>query len=167
MKKILGSLIIAMTLLSCNGANNSTGSVSVDNTEAHALNNVKENVLFESKVYETYMSKDGYKTIFVQEEILKDKAANPENKISSIITKDNKVVKTEEILTPDMEKMYTENIMNDIKNSKEGVFFEEAKVELKNSVIVLNEDKIIFVFPLETIAPRSSGMPRFVYEYNK
>ncbi|WP_067143431.1 DUF3298 domain-containing protein [Oceanivirga salmonicida] len=161
MKKILGSLIIAMTLLSCNSAK------SVDNAETHALDNIKENVLFESKVYETYMSADGYKTVLIQEEILKDKAANPESKISSVITKDNKVVKMEEILNADMEKMYTEKIMNDIKNSKEGIFFEEAKIELKNSVIVLNEDKIIFIFPIETIAPRSSGIPRFAYKFEK
>ncbi|WP_067143437.1 RsiV family protein [Oceanivirga salmonicida] len=167
MKKVLGSLAIAITILSCNGANNSTNSVSVDNTEAHALNNIKENILFESKVYAIYESKDGYKTVFIQEETLKDKAANPESKISSVITKDNKVVKVEEILNADMEKMYTEKIMNDIKADTKGLFMEDAKVDLKSAVVVLDGDNIVFVFPKYTIAPGSTGIPRFVYEYNK
>lgn len=78
--------------------------------------------------------------------------------------KDNKLLNLSDIISKDGIEYINMKINDEIKNDKEGVYFEDAVADINNTSVYFSENKMIVIFSEYDIAPYSSGRPEFEFD---
>ncbi|VWL85659.1 DUF3298 domain-containing protein [Oceanivirga miroungae] len=162
-KKTLLGLGLVLSFASCSAATNGE-QVKNENVQTKA---VKENPVKESVA--KFESVFGITTEFKIIEKLTEGMANPEVKIEAkSYNQDGKLVDLRKaFVNEETKKFFTEDIQKIVKQDKTGKYFNDAKVNLDDAVMILNGKNLIFVFPQYVLGPHSSGLLEFSYQLVK
>lgn len=114
--------------------------------------------------YEVYNSNFGVTSIVFNEyEYTGGAHGNSVKKVYLLNEKTGKVLNINNYLSEKEKEKIKEKVKEEIKKDP-SKYFVDSKIDLKDAVIYFNQDKVIIEFGLYSIAPYSSGMPKFEFK---